>query len=485
MSGASPSRAPRLPFVAVMGACAMALVGHLAVVNFRASPAAEWVFGAMWLALAWGAVVVLVKRVRVASAPARRMVAPLLLSCTLYALSVVVLLVIAQALPSRVVSLGWMSLAVALAIPCALLLGLTWERLFMGNALAGLVAGLSDASSTDLQTLMAQALHDPSLRIVYRRPHVASYVDPEGAPVAMPAHDPHLAFTTIEREGRPVAVIIHDAELLDQRRYIEAAGAAGLIWLQNAQLAADLKASMVDLAASRRRLVEAADVERQRIERDLHDGAQQHLVGMRLRLELAAEAIHEDPARGERMLGEIGEQMDETLEDLRGLAQGVYPPLLPEHGLLEAIRAASRRSPFPGTVAARGIGRYAPDTETAVYFCCLEALQNVAKHAGPHVGGTVRLWEEGPRLCFEVRDEGAGFAVESVKPGSGLVNMRDRMEAAGGTLVVSSRAGEGTAVRGSVPIAAAGVDGARTAGGAAGAINASRTVKPTQERSYT
>jgi signal transduction histidine kinase len=225
------------------------------------------------------------------------------------------------------------------------------------------------------------------------------------------------------------------------------------LWLQNTRLEADLKASMADLAASRRRLVETADVERQRIERNLHDGAQQHLVGMRLRLELAAEAIREEPRRGEHMLTEIGEQMDETLDELRCLAQGVYPPLLPEHGLAEAIRSASRRSPFPGSVEARGIGRYPADTETAVYFCCLEALQNIAKHAGPHMSGSVRLWEEGRRLCFEVRDEGAGFAVEAMQPGSGLVNMRDRMEAAGGTLRVSSREGHGTSVRGSVPIA--------------------------------
>jgi len=225
------------------------------------------------------------------------------------------------------------------------------------------------------------------------------------------------------------------------------------LWLQNTQLEADLEASMADLAASRRRLVETADVERQRIERNLHDGAQQHLVGMRLRLELAAEAIREEPRRGEHMLTEIGEQMDETLDELRCLAQGVYPPLLPEHGLAEAIRSASRRSPFPGRVEAHGIGRYPADTETAVYFCCLEALQNVAKHAGPHMCGTVRLWEEGQRLCFEVSDEGAGFAVEAVEPGSGLVNMRDRMEAAGGTLRVTSRPGHGTSVRGSVSIA--------------------------------
>jgi signal transduction histidine kinase len=301
---------------------------------------------------------------------------------------------------------------------------------------------------------MSEALQDPGLRIAYRRPTLDTYVDSSGAPVAEPAASDRLGATSIERDGKTVAVVVHDVELSDQKRFIEAAGAAGVIWFRNAQLAADLKASIADLAASRTRIVETADAERQRIEHSLHDGAQQHLVGMRLRLELAAELIQRDPEGGIRMLGEIGQQMDEALEEVRNLAKGVYPPLLPEHGLGEAIRSANRRSPWPASLDVDGIGRYGSDTEGAVYFCCLEALQNITKHAGPAVGGAIRIWDDGVNLNFEVRDEGVGFAEGTVEPGEGLLSMRDRMEAAGGSVTVTSRRGVGTRVRGRVPLAA-------------------------------
>ncbi len=222
---------------------------------------------------------------------------------------------------------------------------------------------------------------------------------------------------------------------------------------RNRQLGVQLNTSLADLAASRRRLVEAADAERQRIEQSLHDGAQQNLVGLRLRLELAIEALREGSQRGIEMLTEIGGQMDEALEEVHGLARGIYPPLLAEHGIGEALRSANRRSPWPASLDVDTVGRYSPDTEVAVYFCCLEALQNIAKHAGPRVGGTVRLWEHGSRLHFEVRDEGIGFAEHRDGSGAGLTNIRDRMAAAGGTARVSSRVGRGTVVSGSVPIA--------------------------------
>ncbi|HME02482.1 MAG TPA: histidine kinase [Solirubrobacteraceae bacterium] len=221
---------------------------------------------------------------------------------------------------------------------------------------------------------------------------------------------------------------------------------------RNEQLAGELKASLAELAASRRRLVEAADAERQRIEQSLHDGAQQHLVGLRLRLELAIEAVREGSPRGVEMLAEIGAQMDAALEEVHNLARGIYPPLLAEHGIGEALRSVNRRSPWPASLDVDTIGRYSPDAEAAVYFCCLEALQNIAKHAGAGIGGTVRLWEEESRLRFEVRDEGVGFAADAIGAGHGLTNIHDRMAAAGGTASVISSVGHGTTFRGSVPI---------------------------------
>jgi signal transduction histidine kinase len=407
---------------------------------------------ASWLALAWGVAAALSKRTRTASAPVGLSVAPVLLLSVVYALATTGALLVGSQMGSLAVSFRSASLAVAPATALVMLLGLTRESLFMGSALSAFVTRLGEEPSPDLQRLMAETLHDPSLRILYRRPAVDAYVDSAGAPVAEPVASAQLGVTSIERDGRPVAVVVHDVELSDQKRFIEAAGAAGVIWFRNAQLAADLKASIADLEASRTRIVETADAERQRIEHSLHDGAQQHLVGMRLRLELAAELMSRDPERGIRMLAEIGVQMDEALEEVRNLAKGVYPPLLPEHGLGEAIRSANRRSPWPASLDVGGVGRYASDTESAVYFCCLEALQNITKHAGPAVGGAIHLWEDGERLHFEVSDEGVGFSQEAVEPGEGLINMRDRVEAAGGTLRVWSRPREGTAVRGFVPI---------------------------------
>ncbi len=221
--------------------------------------------------------------------------------------------------------------------------------------------------------------------------------------------------------------------------------------LENAQLEAELEATTADLAASRIRLVEAADAERQRIERDLHDSVQQQLVGIRIKLDLAAEEVRREPASGERMIHAIGRQMDEMLETLRSLARGIYPAVLHERGLGEALKSAARRSPAPVSVHVQGIGRLSEEIEIAVYFCCLEAMQNVAKHAGREAAAVIRLWEEDGRLRFDVVDSGVGFDLAAVPRRHGLVNMSDRIEAVGGTLRLSSRDGRGTAVRGSVP----------------------------------
>jgi signal transduction histidine kinase len=166
---------------------------------------------------------------------------------------------------------------------------------------------------------------------------------------------------------------------------------------------------------------------------------------------MAADTIRDDPGQGERVLAAVGRQMDDLLHEVRSLARGIYPSLLSERGVGEALRAAARSSPVAVEVRGR-VGRYAEDVEVAVYFCCLEALQNVAKHAGPDAPATVTLWEGEGRLSFQVRDSGVGFSPRNGSRGSGLINMRDRIEAVGGELAVNSQRGRGTSVRGSVPI---------------------------------
>lgn len=221
-----------------------------------------------------------------------------------------------------------------------------------------------------------------------------------------------------------------------------------------AQLRANHDALAVELAASRTRLVDIADAERRRLERDIHDGVQQDLIAIRLKLEDAVEAIRADRADGEKMLTSIGAQVDRTIGSLRSLARGIYPALLQDRGVPEALRSAALRLPIPVSVVERGVGRYHERVEVALYFCCLEALQNVTKHAGAGVSANVVLSQEKDSLHFRVQDDGSGFELGRSPAGSGLTNMRDRIAAVGGMLAIASGAGQGTTVSGSVPVAA-------------------------------
>jgi signal transduction histidine kinase len=191
---------------------------------------------------------------------------------------------------------------------------------------------------------------------------------------------------------------------------------------------------------------------RHRLERDLHDGAQQSLLGLQLKLGYAAEVIRKDPVEGERLVATIERQMGDVLSGLRSIAHGMYPPLLAEHGLVAAIKSEALLIPQEVSVHADAVGRYSRAVEAAVYFCCLEALQNVVKHAGRAAHAEVRLRQRGDHLCFDVIDTGVGFDSSATPSGKGRTNMRDRIEAVGGTLTVASPRGSGTTVRGRVPI---------------------------------
>ena len=222
---------------------------------------------------------------------------------------------------------------------------------------------------------------------------------------------------------------------------------------QVGQLRASRDALAAELAESRARLVDMSDAERRRLERDLHDGIQQDLIAIRLRLDDAVEALKADPAHAEQMLITVGTQLDDALGSLRSLARGIYPALLQDRGVAEALRSAALRLPIPIRVVDPGADRWSERVEIAVYFCCLEALQNVTKHAGAGVTVSVRLWQEKGSGHFQVQDDGSGFDLRDTPPGSGLTNMRERIAAIGGTLAIASRAGHGTTVRGRVPFA--------------------------------
>jgi signal transduction histidine kinase len=221
------------------------------------------------------------------------------------------------------------------------------------------------------------------------------------------------------------------------------ASQAGLL-LRNVKLIEELR-------ASRQRLVAAQDEERRKIERNLHDGAQQQLVALTVQLKLARGLVERDPAKAGAMLDTIQGSATGALEDLRDLARGIYPPLLADQGLPAALEAQARKAAVPTTVEADRVGRYPQEVEAAVYFCALEALNNVAKYAEA-TQATVTLAHQNGRLTFAVVDDGCGFDANARGAGTGLQGMADRLEAIGGELTVESAPGRGTTVSGRIPM---------------------------------
>jgi signal transduction histidine kinase len=264
-----------------------------------------------------------------------------------------------------------------------------------------------------------------------------------------------LGFIAVTR--RPDAEAFTEDE---DRLLTELARQVGLA-LHNVQLDAALQASLGELQVrndelqqSRARIVASADAERRRLERNLHDGAQQHLVALAVKLRLVRDAVEDDPADAILMVDEIKLNLQDAIQELRSLAHGIFPPLLVSGGLGEALPAAAARAALPVDVDTTGIGRYAGEMEAAVYFCILEALQNAAKHAGDGASVLVSITEQEGSLRFEVTDDGVGFdASRHGGQGHGFINMADRLGAFGGTLSVRSAPGEGTTITGTLPCA--------------------------------
>jgi signal transduction histidine kinase len=253
------------------------------------------------------------------------------------------------------------------------------------------------------------------------------------------------AITVDKRQGEPLTPI--ESKLVE-----DLARQAGLV-LRTAGLTESLKQRLEELHASRQRLVAAQDQERRRLERNLHDGAQQHLVALKVKLGLLRTLARKDPEKAVKLADELSGDADDAVEALRDLARGIYPPLLADKGLGAALEAQARKASLPVAIDTDGLGRYPQEVEAAVYFCVLEALQNVQKYAAAH-SAKVHLRVAGDELTWEVLDDGGGFEMDRAHIGSGLQNMQDRLEALGGTLVIQSRPGVGTAVRGTLPIPA-------------------------------
>jgi signal transduction histidine kinase len=235
----------------------------------------------------------------------------------------------------------------------------------------------------------------------------------------------------------------------EEKLLTDVASQAGLV-LRNVRLTAELRANLEELRASRQRIVTAQDEERRRLERNIHDGAQQQLVALAMKLGLARTLAQRDPNTAFGMLDQLQSEAQDALDNLRDLARGIYPPLLADQGLVAALDAQARKASIHVDIEADGIGRYPQDVEAAVYFCTLEALQNVAKYAAAS-RVTVTLAADDGEVLFTVSDDGVGFDPATARRGSGLTNMSDRLSALGGTVEIRSAPGEGTTVSGRLP----------------------------------
>jgi signal transduction histidine kinase len=335
--------------------------------------------------------------------------------------------------------------------PLGFVAGLLLARAYAGEALTFMARRLVGRPSVAaVEQLVRRVLDDPQARLAFWLPRSEQFVDRHGAHVALDPARETITWRAFGHGDARVLAVVHDAVLSEDPELVEAVGAASLLALENRRLEHDLLDSVDALRASQRRLVGAASAERRKIERDLHDGVQQKLVALRIQLELVRDLARES-GLWNRLAG-LAADFDDALDDLRSTAHGIYPPLLADEGLEAALREVARRSTVPLTVDLGDVGRLSEDRETAIYYCCLEALQNVAKHAGDDAEALLRLWRDRNAVRFAVSDNGLGFVPRPAHNGAGLTNMSDRIGAVGGTLSVRSTPGEGTTILGRVAI---------------------------------
>ena len=389
----------------------------------------------------------LIRRWARASAPQRRAVAPVLLAgcAMLLALAwTVVDDLLGDPLHSGPATVFFYASAL---VPIAVLVVFLQRRLARGGV-AGLVVSLGEASEPgDLREALARALGDPSLQLAFWLPGGRRYVGADGRAVELPQPDSGRSATTIQRERQPIAVLIHDPALEHNAELVQSVCAAAGLALENERLQAELRARLVELQASRARLVQATDAERRRLERDLHDGTQQRLVSIAMSLGLLEPRLPADGAAAP-IVRETREALAVALQELRELTHGIHPALLSERGLAAALEELCGRAALPTRLRSDIETRLPEQLESAAYFFASEALTNAAKHShASEVQVTAAC--AGGRLVVEVADDGIGGA--SPTGGSGLRGLADRIEALGGTMTVSSPPGRGTSLRAEVP----------------------------------
>jgi signal transduction histidine kinase len=350
--------------------------------------------------------------------------------------------------PSVVGSVGWFWIdqAVTLLAILGFLVGLLRTRVAR-SAVGDLVVELGAATHEPgaLADALADRLRDPSLQIAYRVED--GFVDEEGRPVELPSEGRGRALTAVESDGETIAVLVHDDVLRHEPDVVETVVAAARLAIANERLRAEIRAQLEEVRASRQRIVEAGDRERRRVERNLHDGAQQRLVSLSLSLAMIQEQVGDDPGTI-AAVGEAAAELKRAISELRDLARGIHPAILTEEGLEAAVGSLAERSSVPVRVTSDLVGRLPETVEAAAYFVVSEALANIAKYAQAR-SATIAIARRNGALSVSVVDDGVGGADPGL--GSGLLGLGDRVAAVGGTLRVESPPGEGTTVVAEIP----------------------------------
>ena len=398
------------------------------------------------LAVVAGVAAVWVRRFRAATRPLRRTLVPvaatsLLLVPTLFIFYFSVFVVGVGETTRDVLS--WLLVGMWIVFPLGFAIALLQADLFAGQAFRRLLSELASRPTPEgWHAIVADALDDPSLRLGYWDPAAGHFRDADGGELARTAEGVRRQWTEVRRDGLPVAALDTDVALAENPELVDAAASATLLAVETGRLEGELRASQA-------RALAAADAERRRIGRDLHDTAQQRLLALRVHLSLAGERLQP----GELPIVEqLERELDEALDELQSIARGIYPQVLAQHGLAAALRSAVQNAAIPISITDEGLRRHSSAIELAVYFCCLEALQNAAKHAGPGASAGVWLFDGDGELRFRVEDDGQGFEPERVEQGTGLTNLADRLSAVGGSIRIDSAAGRGTSVAGQIPV---------------------------------
>ncbi|MET0816647.1 MAG: histidine kinase, partial [Solirubrobacteraceae bacterium] len=356
---------------------------------------------------------VLVQRWQAATAPQRRAMAPVLWS------GICLLVVLAGQLTTQAVpgpqllqnATALLGLVFFALTPYGFLFGLLRSRVVQGGAVSELLRRMGDApDGSTLRELLSKALGDRSLQIIYWLDDSKRWVDAAGHPTALPDDDdPTRSWTPVEREGERVGAIVHDRSLCEDPELIRSVAVAAGLSIHNERLQAQLRARVEELRESRARIVEAGTAERRRLERNLHDGAQQRLVALSLTLRMAQGKLGKDPEQAERLLAGAQEELGRALEELRELARGIHPAVLSDRGLEAALEALAGRSPVPVTLDGIPRDRLPPPVEAAAYFVVAEALTNVVKYAGASQA-RISVTRRNGQAIVEIADDGIGGA---------------------------------------------------------------------------